>query len=276
MEIFRSIFDNFMHIRRSGFYMESVKLFKHYGGTSINLVNFPEYNSGPENYYDKLYSDTVKTAYNVKNNGIDAVITIGPYPLDYFYFLNNNKEPVLYMEKGIDLAIKYINDGKADVLGEIGYPHFPVSDEMYEKSGEILKYAMDSCKDYNIPIILHTEDMDNKRYLEIESMAKNHYNINKIMKHHANASDLNYKNNILKSIVASRNNVREAIESKNDFLLETDYTDQKEKINKVIPPYSVPKRALMIKNGYSNYDEILNKIFIDIPYRFYQKDFFII
>ncbi len=274
MEIFKSVFDNFMHIRRSGFYMDSIKLFKQYGGTSVNLVNFPEYSYEPENHYRKLYDDTVKTAADINSNGINTVITVGPYPLDYFYFLNSNKDPLYYMKDGIDLAVKYINDGRADALGEIGYPHFSISEDVYNRSGEILEYAMDSCRDYDIPLILHTADMDNQGYLQIENMAKKHYKVNRIIKHHANATDLKYENNILKSVIASRNNIRIAVESKNDFLLETDYTDQKEKPGKVIPPYSVPKRALMIKNEYSNYEEILNKIFIDIPYRFYRKDFF--
>lgn len=276
MEIFKSIFDNFMHIRRSGFYMDAIKLFKKYGGTSINLVNFPEYKYGIENHYENLYKETIKTSKDIENNGVKTIVTIGPYPLDYFYFLNNNKDPLYYMKKGIDLAIKYINDKKADALGEIGYPHFDVPEDVYKNSGKILEYAMDSCNDYDIPLILHTEDMDNEKYLKIEKMAKEHYNINNIMKHHANAIDLNYENNILKSIIASRNNIKIAINSKNDFLLETDYTDEKEKLNKVIPPYSVPKRALMIKNMYGNYDDILNKIFIEIPYKFYKKDFFLI
>lgn len=56
-----------------------------------------------------------------------------------------------------------------------------------------------------------------------------------------------------------------------DFLLESDYTDQIEKPDKVIPPYSVPKRAEMIKNIYDNYEDILFRIFNEIPYKFYKK-----
>ena len=65
-----------------------------------------------------------------------------------------------------------------------------------------------------------------------------------------------------------------AIESRKTFLLETDYTDQKEKPGKVIPIFSVPKRAEMIKNSYIDYMEIFHKIFEEIPFRFYGKDFF--
>ena len=107
-------------------------------------------------------------------------------------------------------------------------------------------------------------------------MAYRHYNKEKILKHHANSADFNFNKTILKSLIASRPNVKYSIESNQNFLLETDYTDQKEKPGKVMPPYSVPKRAEMIRNQYDDYDRILNKIFIEIPYKFYKKDFFLI
>ena len=271
--LYKSIFDNFMHIRPEGYFLEAIDEFKKYGGTSINLVNFPE-NDVENNYYEHLYDRTIKTAEKVRESGINAIITIGPYPLDYFKFTNQN--PVEKLKTGIDLAVKYIKNGKADVLGEIGYPHFDVEPEIYENSEKILIYAMESCKDYDIPLILHTEDLNAGKYEHIEDMAYRHYNKEKILKHHANSADFNFNKTILKSLIASRPNVKYSIESNQNFLLETDYTDQKEKPGKVMPPYSVPKRAEMIRNQYDDYDRILNKIFIEIPYKFYKKDFFLI
>ncbi len=271
--LYKSIFDNFMHIRPEGYFLEAIDAFKKYGGTSINLVNFPEGNIG-NNYYEYVYGKTIKTAEKIKEKGIGVIITIGPYPLDYFSFMNNN--PIEKLKSGIDLAVKYIVEGKADVLGEIGYPHFDISPEIYESSEKILIYAMESCKDYDIPLILHTEDLNREKYEHIEDMAYRHYNKERILKHHANYVDFNFNNTILKSLIASRPNVKYSIESNQNFLLETDYTDQKEKPGKVMPPYSVPKRAEMIMNQYDDYDRILNKIFIETPYKFYKKDFFLV
>lgn len=274
MAIFRSVFDNFLHIRRNGYFLDAVDEFKKYGGTSMNIVNFPDYNYAPENHYTKLYEETISVAREASHRGVNTVITIGPYPLDYFYFLSAGMDPILSMMKGIDLAAKMIIEGKADSMGEIGFPHFPVEDNVYNDSSTILEYALDVCNDHDIPLILHTEDMSSHRYAKLEEIIKKHYSTDRVMKHHANPIDLGYSTSILKSLVASRNNVREALESRYDFLLETDYTDQREKPGKVIPVYSVPKRCKMIKDSCINYSEIFHRIFEEIPYRFYRKEFF--
>ena len=274
MVLYRTVFDNFVHIRRAGYFLDAAREFMKYGGTSMNIANFPDYIYTPDSHYEKLYSETVNVSRAVWKTGIKTVTTIGPYPLDYFYFQSAGKNPVEYMKKGIDLAAYLIINGEADAMGEVGYPHFPVDAKIYDDSGDILKYALDVCHDRNIPLILHTEDMDKNGYLRIEELIKKHYKIERVMKHHANARDISFNDSILKSVVASRNNVRSAIESRKTFLLETDYTDQKEKPGKVIPIFSVPKRAEMIKNSYIDYMEIFHKIFEEIPFRFYGKDFF--
>ena len=274
MAIFRSVFDNFLHLRRNGYFLDAVKEFRRYGGTSMNIVNFPEYVYSPKRHYEEIYKETIAVAGEVSHTGINTVITLGPYPLDYFFFRSAGEDPVASMKAGIDMAAALIRGGMADAMGEIGFPHFPVDWDVYSDSGKILEYALDVCNDYDIPLILHTEDMSSDGYAKIENIIKRHYRIDRVMKHHANSFDMGYPGHILKSLVASRNNVRAALESGKDFLLETDYTDQKEKPGKVIPVYSVPKRCEMIKNSCENYSEVFHRIFEEIPYRFYRKEFF--
>ncbi|MEM0140200.1 MAG: TatD family hydrolase [Ferroplasma sp.] len=268
------IFDNFMHIRRKGTFLEAARKFKKSGGTVLNHVNFPDYDYTPKTHYIELYEETEKISQAISSIGINTVTTIGPYPLDYFYFAEAGLDPVECMKSGIEIAVNHIINGKADALGEIGFPHFPVNPAVQAHSEAILIYAMEKCCDHDIPLIIHTEDMSGQRYKYIEKLAQKYYRSDRIMKHHANSTDLQYGDSILKSLVATRDNVRKAIASKNDFLLETDYTDQIDKPGKVIPPESVPRRAEMIRNQYPCYDEIFQKIFSEIPYRFYKKDFF--
>ncbi len=268
------VFDNFMHIRRNGFYLDAINRFKKYGGTAINHVNFPDYDYTPVEHYSLLYNDTEKISGEITKAGINTVTTIGPYPLDCFYFISAGLNPVDYMKTGIDIAVKHIISGMADALGEIGYPHFPVDDCINKISEEITIYAMQACNDHDIPLILHTPDMDINGYKHIKELAYKYYNPERILKHHAEPQDIEHGFPIIESLIASRKNVREAIASGHNFMLETDYTDQKEKPNKVIPPESVPKRAEMIINEYENHEEILYNIFSEVPYSFYRKEFF--
>ena len=177
MVLYRTVFDNFVHIRRAGYFLDAAREFVKYGGTSMNIANFPDYIYTPDSHYEKLYSETVNVSRAVWKTGINTVTTIGPYPLDYFYFQSAGKDPLEYMKKGIDLAACLIINGEADAMGEVGYPHFPVDEKIYNDSGEILKYALDVCHDRNIPLILHTEDMDKNGYLRIEELIKKHYKV---------------------------------------------------------------------------------------------------
>ncbi len=274
MTLFRSVFDNFVHLRRNGYFLDAANEFKKYGGTSLNIVNFPEYDYPPQQYYSEIYEETIKVANDVSRLDLHTVTTIGPYPLDYFFFRSAGLDPIESMKNGIDIAAGLITEGRADAMGEIGFPHFPVEEGIYIDSWKILEYALDVCHDYDIPILLHTEDMSAEGYTRIEKTVGYHYRIERVMKHHANAVDLRYSDRILKSLVASRNNVRAAVESGKYFLLETDYTDQREKPGKVIPIYSVPKRCEMIKNSWENSSEIFHRIFEEVPYKFYRKEFF--
>ncbi|SMD31611.1 TatD family hydrolase [Picrophilus oshimae] len=267
------VFDNFMHIRPSGCFIKAALRFKMAGGTALNLVNFPEHYLC-SNYYEKLYNETIKTGKMIEEH-LNVIITLGPYPLDYIYFKNSGKDPLKEMVNGIDLAVKIIKDGHADALGEIGTPHFNVDDDFYNVCLKVLDYALEASRDNKIPLIIHSEDFNCNGYKNLEDKIKRLGDINITVKHHANPNDIGCNDYLYKSIIASRSGIRNAINYKKPFMIETDYVDDKSKPGKVIPPESVPLRARMIRNSYDNHDEILNMIFSEVPYKIYKKDFFI-
>ena len=96
----------------------------------------------------------------------------------------------------------------------------------------------------------------------------------KLIKHHAHPRDFALDSVLLKSVLATRSNVRESILHGKRFFLETDYVDDREKPGKVIPANSVPKRAVMIKNQYEDWEEIFESIFRELPYSVYGEDAF--
>ncbi|MCL5989867.1 MAG: metal-dependent hydrolase, partial [Candidatus Thermoplasmatota archaeon] len=115
--------------------MEAVNMFIKAGGNSFNLVNLPEDFGALSNRYKAIYEQTLKLAGIIRSEtSLDVVVTLGPYPLDYFLFTDHGMNPLEYMKAGIDLAAKYILDGKANAIGEIGRPHFPVADSIIEAS----------------------------------------------------------------------------------------------------------------------------------------------
>ncbi len=271
-----AIFDDHMHLRRDGFFMEAVNRFEKAGGTAFNLVNLPDYSLPVHGYYEAIFMNTIQLAETVmKESSIFSLVTLGPYPLDYFFFERNGLDPVEEMSRGIALAAKLIHEGKADAIGEIGRPHFPVAETVIENCNRMIQMAMDLARDENCAVVLHTEDLDRNSLKQLEEMAdRAGINRYRVVKHHEKPENLAYNSHITASILASRRNVHESLKIRKTFMLETDYVDDRSKPDKVIPVDSVPKRAMMIKAENDDWEGIFSTIFTDLPSRVYGTDRF--
>ncbi|MGC8506371.1 MAG: TatD family hydrolase [Thermoplasmata archaeon] len=270
------VFDNHVHLRKDGFLMDAVKRFIASGGNAINLVNLPDYEIVPSEYYERLYSNTLEIADAVRREfGITVLVTLGPYPLDYFFFERASIDPARAMRDGIDMAARFVSEGRADAIGEVGRPHFQVSDDILKMSEDIFEYAIMTSKDLDKPVIMHTEDLTEKSHRElIEFARKTGMDPRKLVKHHALPADFGIRDQMTLSTLASRSNVRVAATSNRDFLLETDYVDDRSKPDKVIPIDSVPRRAVMIKSEYEDWERILETAFIRVPAFLYGNELF--
>lgn len=274
MKVWESVFDNHMHLRHDGFNIEAARMFEREGGTAFNLVNLPDYTLPADHYYERIYDNTVRMAERVrKETGIKVIVTLGPYPLDYLHFSSQVDDAGAFMMRGIDTAMDLILKGDANAIGEIGRPHFETDGKTVEAANGIIEYAMERAREHEIPVVLHTEDLSSDSYRELGEMARRcSFDTGKLVKHHAHPSDFQWDSNLVKSVLASRRNVRDSIGKGQPFFLETDYVDEKEKPGKVIPPDSVPRRAVMIKNQYENWEEIFESMFRTLPNSVYGDD----
>ncbi|MEM0156919.1 MAG: TatD family hydrolase [Thermoplasmataceae archaeon] len=269
------IMDDHMHLREDGRFTDAVGMFVSAGGNCINLVNVPREDFSIDHYYENLYANTISIADTVrKKYGIAVLVTLGPYPLDYFRFEQAGYDPVIEMKKGIDLAINFAEKGLCNALGEVGRPHFPVEESVVSRSNEILEYGMERCRDASIPIMLHTEDLSEYSYSRLTEMAeKSGLRPEMVVKHHALPQDLAIDVPVRRSILASKSNVRKALAISNDFLLETDYVDDPESW-KVIPPDSVPRRISMILQERDDWESFASRCCMKLPVEIYGQDCF--
>ncbi len=261
------VYDNHIHLNYQGDYINSVKRFVKEGGNFINICNLPTMDKPFDiEYFKEQYERTINISQNVKKNfEIGVLTTIGPYPVDFI----KSSEKLGFenafelFKDAIDLAIDYISENKANAIGEIGRPHFETDRKIIEYSNKILEYAMIESKKYNIPIILHTESADKKLFKELAEMAdRTGIEKMKIIKHFSPPSVLYDENfGIFPSIIASRENVKEAIKKGTRFFLETDYLDDPNRPGAVLDITSVPKRYRMIENIDKEY---LEKYVIDL------------
>ena len=267
------IFDNHLHLQMRGENVKAVKRFEKFGGTHINLTNVPNYALPfDKNYYLRIYEDTIKIAEMVRRETkVKVLITIGPYPVDMVEMVRRGKEikeAKEFMKKGIELAKRYIEEGKCNAIGEIGRPHFEVPKEIWNASNEVIIYGFEIAKDIGCPVVLHTESATEETFKELAEMAdKAGIKKDKVIKHYSPPFVDERNHGIFPSVIASRKNVREALKQGTRFLLETDFMDEPSRKNAVLPIESVPKRARFVIQEYG--EETWNKI-MENMFRIYE------
>ncbi|MCL4332145.1 MAG: TatD family hydrolase [Candidatus Thermoplasmatota archaeon] len=266
-----SIFDNHFHLREDGLFLEAVMQFEREGGTCINLTNLPDYSLPADGYYGTLYGRTARIAAAVRREtSVKVVLTLGPYPLDYFFFSQAGRNPLEEMISGVSMAGGYVSRAEAGAIGEVGRPHFAVDEHVRDASNMVISEAMKTAADLGCPVILHTEDLDCGSLKSIEAMATaSGIDPGMVVKHHAEPELLSCETAVARSVLATRPNARLAVESGKEFLLETDYVDDPQKPGKVISPSSVPRRARYLVQEFPESVELLRKSFIEIPGRLY-------
>jgi len=257
------IFDNHLHLRRNGRYLEAVKDFKRSGGTHFVLCQYPNVHQVIKDFtYEHVFQETIDMANEIQQKtGITVFTTVGPYPVDYLRLKEtfNREKAVDLMKEGIKVAARFCEEGKSIGIGEIGRPHFPVENEIIDDSNEILLYGMKLAKKANVPVILHTETTTISQCKELMEMGKNvGLPAEKIVKHFSPPFVLSEENyGLMPSILASKKNIRTAIKKGTRFLMETDYIDDPKRPGAVLGPKTVPRRTFeLLENNLVTKEEI--------------------
>jgi len=242
------IFDNHLHLRRDGRYIEAIKDFEKAGGTHCVLCQYPQ----PEKVLEKqsyvpLYQDTLTMAKEVQQQTkVKMFITVGPYPVDYLFYCEKKDRQfaLTMMKQGMEEAKQFCFDHELCVaIGEIGRPHFPVDEQVIQDANDILRYGMEQAKDAKVPIVLHTESTTPQQCRELANMAKEvGFSVEKLIKHYAPPL-ITFEENagLIPSVLASKKNIEIALQKGDRFLMETDYIDDLNRPGAVLGPKTVPK-----------------------------------
>ncbi len=247
------ILDNHIHLQPKGRNIEAVKDFQKAGGTHLIISHLPQkgYRIKKGEDFKAQYDITVEMAELArKNTDVKIFVTLGPYPVELLRLsehmpLNQAKEVMIV---GMDIAGDYVKEGKAIGLGEIGRPHFPVSDEIMKTSNDIMKYGMEIAKEIGCAVVLHTESGTPEVCKELAKIAKDvGLPANKVVKHYSPAIiDEKDNHGLFPSVLASKRNIEEAIAQGNRFMMETDYLDDPRRPGAVLGIKTVPKRTKML------------------------------
>ena len=244
------IFDNHLHLRRNGRFLDAIKDFKKAGGTHFVLCQLPMTNLViRDKSYESCYQETLTMADEIRSKiDVGVFVTVGPYPVDYMKLLEkfDRETAIRIMKKGIDEAAVLCEEKKCIGIGEIGRPHFHVNVQTIEDSNEIILYGMQRARDVNAPVILHTESTTPRQCKELVEIGKKvGLPPHKIVKHYSPPLILENENyGLMPSVLASKKNILSAVKKGTRFMMETDYIDDPRRPGAVLGPKTIPKRTL--------------------------------
>ncbi len=202
-------------------------------------------------YVDEINRDTDVKAF--------AVVGAHPAELSRRVKAGMNLETVeLQMRDALKNAQKLVLDGKAVAIGEVGRPHYDVSPQELEVHNRLISYSMELAKDVGCPVQLHTESAGSEQFLEFAEMAdKVNIPRNMVIKHFSGAFILEKENHgLTPSLIATKDVVKEGFKKGKNFLMETDYLDDKTRPGAVLGPKTVPRRTFeLLKQGLIDEDD---------------------
>ncbi len=272
------VYDNHVHMSPSGRNVEALKEFQSAGGTGLTLVTlpYPEVRIADGSDFARSYGITYSLAQRAREEtDLEINIAVGPYPvliipLAEAYGMEKAEE---MMVRGMEDAARDVAEGRAVALGEIGRPHFPVSEDIWDASNRVLLRGMELAREVDCPVIIHCEsEADTDRSLaELADRAGLDRGL--VVKHSSPPwVTPEETHGVMPSIPASKTNAREAIGKGTDrFMIETDYIDDPSKPGAIMSVNTVPKRVrAWLANGEVPVESI-HRICGDIPNSLYRR-----
>ncbi|MDG6220822.1 MAG: TatD family hydrolase, partial [Candidatus Thermoplasmatota archaeon] len=179
--------------------------------------------------------------------GVGILVSLGPYPVELLRMegVLGKEKAVLKMKEGMEEAVRLISAGEAHALGEIGRPHFPVEQWVWDASNEILEYGMALASEAGCPVVVHCEGATDQTWKDLAQMAdRTGLPRERVVKHYSSPV-ISEKDNlgIFPSVLASKDAVKNAFSQGNRFMMETDYIDDPARPGAVLAPTTVPKRT---------------------------------
>lgn len=230
------------------------KQFYNVGGRVMIIPNKPSWSYKIPFEFEKAmdlvirYSDEINQKTKVK-----AFPIVGVHPAEFSRLIESGKSMKDSYER-IKKALNYgkilVEDRKAVAIGEIGRPHYEVSEEEMNYQNKILKYGLSLAKDIDCPVQLHTESATEKQFKEFASFADEiKFKKKKLIKHFSGPCILEEENfGLTPSVMSGKDNIKKAISKGKNFLMETDYLDELNRPGAVLGPKTVPKRTLDFLN----------------------------
>ena len=285
------VVDQHIHLDRSNRYLSAIEEFVRVGGTGIMLVHKPGFSGSlpiDREGYREVYSETISMAEEIREKfEISVGVVLGPHPVAWerqISELGMDRASELHLES-VDLALELIEQGKAHCLGEVGRPHYQVSEETWIQANENLSQIMTEAAISKVPVQLHVEDAGSETYSEISRMAmRAGLPLAQTVRHYASPDvSSNFTHGLACTVSVGRGSVEGLVSTYANasapWGMETDFLDDPRRPGAVLGPKTIPKRtdelcsALLVENRVGDVENLLLKIHSEWPSKLYGLDF---
>ncbi|AFD01134.1 putative metal-dependent hydrolase (urease superfamily) [Methanocella conradii HZ254] len=268
------ITDDHMHINIiGGRGVEAIKEFRNAGGTHVFIVSLPAGELGLKvmrgDDFRVAYDITVEAARRASEH-VKAYAVVGVHPAEFIGLAESMGMEKAYaiVKDGLEIAAEYVAEGKAVAI-KSGRPHYPVAGDLWKASNDLMRYAMELCREKGCAIQLHTES-EPETMKSISDIAKQAgMPPHRVIKHFSPPLVKECESlNVFPSVICSKGALEEALSQGTRFMLETDYIDDPRRPGAVLGPRTVPRKTKeAIRNGAP--EEAFYKIHKDNPERSY-------
>ena len=282
------IFDQHLHLDRNNRFLDAVSDFSKSGGTAILLVHKPEFSRSlptDRQGYEKAYSETISMAEEIRRNfDLEVGVALGPHPVTWETQIANlglKKSTELHLE-AVSLALEHIDSGTANCLGEVGRPHYPVAEEIWEEANEMLLEVLSMASSAKTSVQLHVEDNDDVTCHELSQLCRSAgLPLDRAIRHYAPPNvSAEFTHGLSATVNVGKGSIATLTETANRAIspwgMETDFLDDKNRPGAVLGPKTVPKRthelaSSLLSSGWkeSKVESLLQNIHSDWPESLY-------
>ena len=282
------IIDQHMHLDRTNLFLDAVADFSSSGGTGIMLVHKPSFShSLPVDLegYREAYSNTISMADEVRTEfGLGVGVVLGPHPVAWekqIPELGIEASSELHLE-AVSLALEYIDSGHAHCLGEVGRPHYPVEEEIWERANDLLLEILSMASSSRTSVQLHVEENDEKTYSELSQLCiASGISSERAIRHFAPPNvSVDFTHGLSATVNVGKGSIETIVETAREAAspwgMETDFLDDNRRPGAVLGPKTVPKRtqelcSSLLSEGWSEneVESLLTKVHSEWPESLY-------
>ena len=244
------VVDHHCHLSPTGEGVAAARRFAQAGGSHLFLTTQsygPEPPHSVEGYREQ-FETTERLAQTVaRETGVTVFVVVAPYPVDLLRASERDGAgPALATHlAAIDLAGRWVNEGRAVAIGEVGRPHFPYAASLEEPVNAAFRRALEVARDVGCPAIVHCADLEAAGFNDLASFAAQaSFPLGRLVKHYARtvSEDGRLEAGIVPSVLARRELVRTGLRRTLPWFLETDFLDDPRRPGAVLDLASVPRR----------------------------------